>query len=321
MSSIPRSIPEYLDQLRVALRGADAALVQDALNDAEEHLRAELAAEPSLGEAEVLARIVASYGAPEEVAEIYVNQEAEVQSALRIGPPPLVVARGRAEGSGAPPVSEARPVQRSPFGRFFGVAADPRSYSALFYLLLTMLTGTFYFTWVITGLALSAGLSILIIGIPFIVLFFATVRALALVEGRLVEVLLGVRMPRRARFTDRTQSIWQRIVAMFTDPRTWLTMFYMLLMLPLGTFYFTVMVTALSLSLGLMVSPVIYSFVGDQIVIFDIDGSAWTPEPWLALPLLVLLGFVLLLVTLHVARWLGQLHARLARQLLVDSMV
>ena len=39
----PRTINEYLEQLRAALRGADPALIQDALYDAEEHLRAELA--------------------------------------------------------------------------------------------------------------------------------------------------------------------------------------------------------------------------------------------------------------------------------------
>lgn len=38
----PRTIAEYLEQLRAALAGADPALIQDALYDAEEHLRAEL---------------------------------------------------------------------------------------------------------------------------------------------------------------------------------------------------------------------------------------------------------------------------------------
>lgn len=41
---LPATIPQYLDQLREALRDADPALVQDALYDAEEYLRAELAA-------------------------------------------------------------------------------------------------------------------------------------------------------------------------------------------------------------------------------------------------------------------------------------
>ena len=42
----PRSIDEYLKQLRSALAGEDTALIQDALYDAEEYLRAEVAAHP-----------------------------------------------------------------------------------------------------------------------------------------------------------------------------------------------------------------------------------------------------------------------------------
>src|SRR5690242_21796620 len=75
----PRTINEYLDQLRAALRGADPALIQDALYDAEEHLRAELADHPNRSEAEMLAQVVGSYGAPDEVAEIYRDQEIKIQ--------------------------------------------------------------------------------------------------------------------------------------------------------------------------------------------------------------------------------------------------
>ena len=44
--SAPRSIDQYLRQLREELAGADSALIQDALYDAEEYLRAEVAAHP-----------------------------------------------------------------------------------------------------------------------------------------------------------------------------------------------------------------------------------------------------------------------------------
>jgi uncharacterized membrane protein len=48
---LPRTIAEYLDDLRAALRGADPALIQDALYDAEDHLRSELAENPGKSEA------------------------------------------------------------------------------------------------------------------------------------------------------------------------------------------------------------------------------------------------------------------------------
>ena len=67
---LPRNIAEYREQLRAALRGADPALVQDALYDAEDHLRSELAENPGKSEAEVLAKIAATYGAPDEVLQL-----------------------------------------------------------------------------------------------------------------------------------------------------------------------------------------------------------------------------------------------------------
>ncbi len=93
------------------------------------------------------------------------------------------------------PRNEPTPDSRN-FG-FFNVISDPRTYGALLYMLVSLATGIFYFTWTITGIALSLGFAILIIGIPFALLFIGSVRVLALVEGRIVEGLLGVRMPRR----------------------------------------------------------------------------------------------------------------------------
>ena len=44
---LPTTIPDYLEQLRAALAGADPAMIQDALYDAEEYLRSELAENPA----------------------------------------------------------------------------------------------------------------------------------------------------------------------------------------------------------------------------------------------------------------------------------
>ncbi|MEO8010746.1 MAG: sensor domain-containing protein [Dokdonella sp.] len=294
---IPKTIREYLDQLRIELRGADAAMIQDALYDAEEHLRAELADHPELDEAAMLAKVATSYGAPDEVAEIYRVQEGEVERALR---PPRRV-----------PVAE-----KSVWARFFGVAVDPRAYAALFYMLLSLATGIFYFTWVVTGLSLSAGLAILIIGIPFIVLFFATVRALSFVEGKIIEGMLGVRMPRRPFFVDKDLTVWQRIGAMFTDPRTWSTLFYMVIMLPLGVLYFTLATTGLALSVGFMVAPFLHVFGVDSGQVM-INGEQ---VRYSMLPLLFLLGALLFFVLLHIARAIGRLHGALAKNLLVRAV-
>ena len=299
---LPTTIPEYLEQLRQALHGADKAMVQDALYDAEEYLRAELAANQAAGsgrsEAEVIAAVAGSYGAPEEVADIYRETEVTVNRALRPPRPPQ---------------------RRSLAGRFFGVVADPYTYGSLFYMLLALATGTFYFSWVVTGLSLSAGLLILVIGIPLLMLFLMSVRLLSLVEGRIVEVLLGVRMPRRPLYTQRDKPWLTRIGELFTDARTWTTMGYMLLMLPLGVLYFSVVVTLLAVSVSLIAAPVALLLGGAGVI--SLDGVNITPESPLLWPLCMAVGVVLLFATLHLARLVGHFHGWLAKHVLVRDPV
>jgi len=302
----PRTIVEYLNQLRAALRGADPALIQDALYDAEEHLRAELADQPGRDEAAMLEQVVGSYGAPDEVAEIYRDQEIKIQRAIR--PPPA-------------------PQRRSLAGRFFGVAADARTYGALFYMLLSLATGIFYFTWAVTGVSMSAGLSVLIIGIPFVVLFFGSVRGLSLLEGRIVETMLGVRMPRRPAYTAQPgQPLFKRIGSMFTDARTWTTLLYMFLMLPLGIVYFTLSVTLLSVSIAFVLVPLALPFQylwGDSVFIGNrvtVDWGFGQHVPgWSEAIVICVIGIALLFITLHLVRGLGKLHGQIAKHLLVQS--
>ena len=297
--SLPTTIPEYLEQLRAALRGADPAMIQDAVYDAEEYLRSELAEQSGKSEAEVIASVAGSYGAPDEVAEIYRDTEITVNRALR------------------PP---AQPKRKSVLGQFFGVIVDPRTYGALFYMLLSLATGIVYFTVVTTGVSLSLGLMILIIGIPLLVLFLGLIRVLSLVEGRIVEVLLGERMPRRPLYTQKGKGWLERIKEMFTDGRTWTAMLYFLLMLPLGIAYFTIAVTGLSVALSLIVAPIAMLFgMGGHLTL---DGLSVVDAtgPW-AWPLLILAGVLLLFATLHLARGIGKLHGLLAKHLLVRNPV
>lgn len=298
-SDLPTTIPAYLERLNAALRGCDRSLAQDALYDAEDYLRSELAANPGKSEADVIATVAGSYGAPDEVADIYRDTEVRVQTALRAPPPPP---------------------RTSLLGRFFGVIADTRTYASLFYMLLSLATGIFYFTWVVTGISMSFGLAILIIGIPFVILYFGSVRVLSLVEGRIVEVMLGERMPRRPLYEASGKPWLQRIAEMFKDPRTWSTQLYFLLMLPLGTAYFTIAVTLLSVSLSFIAAPflVLVGYVRNDWFV----GDWWVQNGtalWWQLPLLFAAGVVILFGTLHLARGIGLIHGRLAKHLLVHA--
>jgi hypothetical protein len=294
----PDTVRSYLAALQRAMKaqGCKPGLISDALADCEEHLNNEIAMNPGRSEADVLAQVVETYGTPEEIAEEYKSMEASI-----LGPFPK---------------SETPPARH--YG-FFNVIRDPRAYGALMYMLLSLITGIFYFVVVVTGISLSVGLFILIIGIPFALLFIGIVRVLAHIEGRVVEGLLGVRMPRRLPpATPPDERLLTRIQDALADIRTWSSMFYLALMLPLGIAYFTIAVTGLALSVGLTLGSIWSLITGrSQIQISDVP---WLEHMFHTAPGLVfaaVVGVLLFFVMLHIARGIGWLHGRIAELLLV----
>ena len=293
-----KRIDEYLARLKRALEGTDRATIQDALADAEEHLRTALEQalrdHPELTEHQALEAIMEEYGTPDETAAAY--REIEERT------PPVF----------APRRSEHRTVT----SRILGVFIDPRAYAALLYMFFSMITGIIYFTWATSGLSISAGVIVLIIGIPFFGLFLLSVQGLALVEGRIVEALLGVRMPRRPIFSRKDLAMWDKFKSLVKDRRTWLTLLYMVILMPLGIIYFTLFLTMLILSLYGLASPVLFYWFG--LPIAHIHGIDIFLPGWYA-PLTVLAGILLLMITLHLAKGLGHLHGRLAKAMLVKE--
>jgi hypothetical protein len=190
-------------------------------------------------------------------------------------------------------------------------------------MLLSLATGIIYFVFAVTGLSLSAGLAVLIIGVPFFLVFVAVSRVVSLAEGRLIEAMTGERMPRRPVYQGKAQAFWTRIVDMLKDRRTWTTIAYFILMLPIGIAYFVTAVVGLSVSLAFIFAPLadILSRAGvagfGDIHVTAPGAAEWIADSVFVLPLLMLLGVLLLTSTMHVARGVGRLHALFAKTLLV----
>jgi hypothetical protein len=291
------TIEEYLEALKTEMQGGDSALLQDALADAREHLSTALAVacekNAELKEADALKIIVEEYGTPEETASAYKEVERRTSPSLKqaIKPQSWVV-------------------------RFFGVYADARAWGALLYMLIAFVTGVFYFSWAVTGISVSLSFAIFIFGLPFALLFFLSVRGLALLEGRLVEALLGVRMPRRPLFSHQGMKWFDRLKMLVADKHTWLMLVYMIAQFVLGTAYFVMIVMALSISLSFIAIPFLQGFINEPIISWN-DARYFLPI-W-TYPLFVLAGFLLWTIFMNIARGIGQLHGRFAKWVLVSE--
>jgi hypothetical protein len=295
-----KSVDEYLGLLKKELAGSDAAVLQDALADAEEHLRTALAqainGRPDFSEAAAIGPIVEKYGSPQEIAAAYRQMEARLPASL-----------GRSTYAS----------QQNPVLRFFGVFADPRAWGALLYLFLSLAIGIAYFTWAVVGISLSFGLLVLIVGIPFAVLFLLSIRGIAFIEGRLVEALLGVRMPRRRMFSDSKVGFWKRIKDLFTQRITWTALAYCILEMGLGIAYFTVFSVLVGLSVYFITMPITVGIL-DMPAYIILGDTEYLATGW-SIPFFFLLGVVLLPATMHLARLVGRVHGAFAKFMLVSK--
>jgi uncharacterized membrane protein len=291
------TIEEYLHALKDEMKNADPALVQDAMADAREHLSTALLASreanPDMDEKVALQKLINEYGTPEETASAYKEVERRTSPSLK----------GTAK-------------HQSSLGRFFGVYADPRAWGALLYMFIAFVTGVFYFTWAVTGISLSVSFLIFIFGFPLALLFLLSVRGLALLEGRLVEALLGVRMPRRPLFSHQGSKWVDRLKQLALDKHTWLFILYMVIQFVLGTIYFILIVMVLGFSLSFIAIPVIQEFFHQGIVVGN--NIRYFVPVW-SYPLFMFGGFLLWTTFMNIARGVGQVHGRFAKWMLVSE--
>jgi hypothetical protein len=214
----------------------------------------------------------------------------------------------------APPAQSQPAASFSPLRDFLGVYVDARTWGAAGFILVSLVTGILYFTWAVIGLSISIGFLILIVGLPFAFLFLLSARGLALVEARIVQASLGVPVSAGPLFAKAGPKWWDRLKALVTDRGTWFPLVYLILQLPLGTFYFCLSVALVSAALGLISVPFLY-------FLRPVPPMIIGTQPLLGLPLWSVLltglgGFVILTAALHLIRGIGRWHAKYAQALL-----
>ena len=300
-----KSIDRYLKDLEKAMGDADKALILDARFDAEEHLSVMIEEMMDSGEyknpLKAIAAACEDYGDPKEVGAEYIKQDLEDLKSKKI----RIVRKKELKRA-------KKTKQRSMFYQIFSPYWNPRTYLTILYLFLMFPLGILYFTYIVTGLSVGLGLVVTIIGIPILIVILLSLLGIGWLHGRMTEALLGVRML-RSKSKPRTKgSGWERLKVTFKNPRLYSTVFYLLLIFPLGIFYFVVIVTFFTLSLALIGGPVFW-------ILWDVWGipTGIPGAPLWFYILCVPLGFVVLTWTMHFMNILGHLHGKLSRALLL----
>lgn len=307
--AMDHAVEAYLEALALALKDEDPALAQDVMWDVRERIRQELATAawnaPEVSRDAHVAKVLSELGSPEALLAQANQRERIVRESFRA---PL------------PPGPDGVATHEMPWPSFWGVLWDARVYMALLYLLLALPAAVFAFAWICTGLSLSLSLLPLLIGFPLLVVFLMSLRALALGESRLVEVLLEVRMPRRPSALPEGTGFFPRLKGLILDVFTWSSLLYFLIHLPLSIGTFTVMAVLVTFSLAALSAPLLWlTPLAPHITLNGVYQEAipLSQMPGFQLALAALVAVLLLVGTLHGVLALGRLHGLLAKGLLV----
>lgn len=291
-----KDIADYLEQLESEMCGCDRSLIQDAMSDAEEHLRTSLENEagenPELKESEVLNQVIKKYGDPSETAAAY--QKIEV--ILSPGIPFRSPRKNRTGVSG-----------------FFGILTEPQAWASALFMLLSIVTGMVFGCWAILAGILASVSLIFIIGLPITGLYLLSLRGVALMEGRFIEALLGVRMPHKPIFIEPGQSLTDKFKSLITESHTWKIFLYFFLLFPLGIFYSLSIFILFVFAFCFFLAPVLELALNLPLELFG--NEAFTPI--IILPFLSLAGLILFPLILHYAKFIGRFHGRFAKAMLV----
>ncbi len=191
--------------------------------------------------------------------------------------------------------------------------AESRAWGAFFYMLLAFIPGIIFGGWALIAGLISAFSLLFIIGLPIFGLFLLSLRGIGLLEGRTVEALLGVRMPRRPLFLKKGLGWSDRYIALVKDKYSWKALLYAVLLFPLGLIYSGLFSLIFVFSIGFITSPVLELVFHVPLDLFG--DNVFTPV-WL-LPIVCFAGLILLPLTLHLAKIVGKIHGRFAKSMLV----
>jgi signal transduction histidine kinase len=132
-----------------------------------------------------------------------------------------------------------------------------RTYLETFDLLLDLVVGVLWFTVFTTLITTGASLLITLVGLPILTATFYLARAAAHSERMRVRAFLGADIPHPAYQPRKSDGLWHRLTAPFTDRTTWKEVIYVWLVQPtLSIVNFTVAVTAWAIPLWAITLPI-----------------------------------------------------------------
>jgi hypothetical protein len=159
---------------------------------------------------------------------------------------------------------------QSTIDRIFGTVIDPQTWRNFLYLVLSFPLGLIYFVPVVVLLSVGAGLMVVLVGIPILILAFALIRAFVAGERLLLRKLLDAVVPDPAP-VRRPAALVSRMMSYLGDAQLWKGLVYLLMHFAFGVVSFSLVMALIPASVALLMAPLTYTLVPYNVMMTRID--------------------------------------------------
>ncbi len=205
-----------------------------------------------------------------------------------------------------------RQQQRSRPGCSLAVFFRPQTYRNLLFILSSLPLSIIYFVLLIGGLSAGLGSVVAGIGIPILLLTMFLWWAMAAFERQLTIWWLGVEIRPMYHQRPPGYSAWRWLKSHLSNSVTWTSLFYLLARFPLAVVTSATVFGLLALATRFLFAPI-------PLLIDASYGVAPSLPGLIGHCLLALLGFVMVVSTLHLANGMAILSGRFAHLMLGQS--
>ncbi len=208
------------------------------------------------------------------------------------------------------------------------LVTSSRTWLRIAYLVIAFPLATFYFIVVVTGLAVGFGLAILMVGLGALAVTVLAWRLFGMMERLLAIHMLGAKVnPFSIPETDNPRLL-ERIRRILADPVTWKSLVYVMLEFPFAIFSFSLVLTLVTVSLALLLSP--FAYAGAALFDPAFPADAFRDSTWpgpafahsapalqaMAVVMVGAVGAVMTLMSIAVVNGIGMLWGKFAELML-----
>ncbi|KAA0760849.1 sensor domain-containing protein [Bacillus sp. SH5-2] len=143
-----------------------------------------------------------------------------------------------------------------------------------YFLLLTFVTGLFYFCFYLIALLFSFTLSFTVVGIPLVIRVLQTTTPFIQFERIQTKIYTDISTDSYDRSITMDTSNWTQVKLVLTDRRTWFAVYWLMQKFVIGIFSLISTITFYVMPLMFLLAPLLYRYIDMNIIFIQIDTFA-----------------------------------------------